>query len=196
MWWFDVVAWRAGLMQGHGARAWCKGINDMTRLSKRRWLRNTSAAALGVALLGGCGFKLRQPAKLTFASIALMGFGRRSSMADELRRQLTQQVQVLEAPDKADVVLQVLGDSREKSVVASTASAQVRELQLRLKFNFSARTPGGRELIPRVELLAKRDLNYSESAALAKEAEEAELFHDMQTDVVAQVLRRLAAVTV
>ncbi len=117
-------------------------------------------------------------------------------MADELRRQLAQQVQLLDAPDKADVVLEVLDDSREKSVVASTASAQVRELQLRLKFSFRARTPGGRELIPRVELLAKRDLSYSETAALAKEAEESELFRDLQTDVVAQVLRRLAAVTV
>ena len=164
--------------------------------SRRRWLCTASAVALGLTLLGGCGFKLRQPAKLSFSSIALTGFGRRSLMADELRRQLAQQVQVLEAPDKADVVLEVLDDSREKSVVASTAAAQVRELQLRLKFNFRARTPGGRELIPRVELLAKRDLSYNETAALAKEAEESELFRDMQTDVVAQVLRRLAAVAV
>ena len=166
------------------------------RLSERRRLLTTSAATLGLALLGGCGFKLRQPARLSFASIALTGFGRRSPMADELRRQLAQQVLLLDAPDKADVVLEVLDDSREKSVVASTASAQVRELQLRLKFSFRARTPGGRELIPCVELLAKRDLSYSETAALAKEAEESELFRDLQTDVVAQVLRRLAAVTV
>ena len=164
--------------------------------TRRHWLAGVSAATVGALLLGGCGFKLRQPAKLSFASIALTGFGRRSTLAEELRRQLAQQVQVLESPDKADVVLEVLDDQREKSVVASTAAAQVRELQLRLKFSFRARAPGGRELIPRVELLVKRDLSYSETAALAKEAEEAELFREMQTDVVAQVLRRLAAVTV
>ena len=164
--------------------------------TRRRWLAGVSAATGGALLLGGCGFKLRQPAKLSFASIALTGCGRRSTLAEELRRQLAQQVQVLESPDKADVVLEVLDDQREKSVVASTAAAQVRELQLRLKFSFRARAPGGRELIPRVDLLVKRDLSYSETAALAKEAEEAELFREMQTDVVAQVLRRLAAVTV
>jgi LPS-assembly lipoprotein len=164
--------------------------------SRRRWLCAAPAAAFGAVLLSGCGFKLRQPAKLSFASIALTGFVRRSALGDELRRQLAMQVQVLDSPDKADVVLEVLDDSREKSVVASTAAAQVRELQLRLKFNFRARAPGGRELIPRVELLAKRDLSYSETAALAKEAEESELFREMQTDVVAQVLRRLAAVAV
>ena len=43
---------------------------------------------------------------------------------------------------------------------------------------------------------AARTAGYSETAALAKEHEEAELFREMQSDIVAQVLRRLAAVTV
>jgi LPS-assembly lipoprotein len=45
-------------------------------------------------------------------------------------------------------------------------------------------------------LLLSRDLNYSEVQALAKEQEEAELFRDMQSDIVNQVLRRLAAIHV
>jgi LPS-assembly lipoprotein len=71
---------------------------------------------------------LRRPARVSFRSIALTGFARRSPMADELKKTLQQQVQVLEAPDKAELVLQALDDVREKSVVASTAAAQVREL--------------------------------------------------------------------
>ena len=167
----------------------------MSSSERRRLL--LALASVGCSLtLGGCGFDLRQPARVSFSSIALVGFARRSPLADELKRQLKKQVPVLDAPDKAEVVLQALDDVREKSVVASTAAAQVRELQLRLKFNFRARTPGGRELIPRAELLVSRDLSYSETAALAKEHEEAELFREMQSDIVAQVLRRLAAVTV
>ena len=153
------------------------------------------ALAGSLSSLSGCGFDLRQPARVSFRSIALIGFARRSPLAEELKRQLQKQIPVLDAPDKAEVVLQALDDVREKSVVASTAAAQVRELQLRLKFNFRARTPGGRELIPRAELLVQRDLSYSETAALAKELEEKELFREMQSDLVAQVLRRLAAVT-
>ena len=114
--------------------------------------------------------------------------------AEDLRRELLKQVRVLDNPAQAQVVLQALDDGRERSVVASTTAAQVRELQLRLKFNFRAQTPLGRELIPRAELLLKRDLSYSETQALAKEVEEAELFREMQADVVAQVMRRLAAV--
>ena len=80
--------------------------------------------------------------------------------------------------------------------MATTSAAQVRELQLRLKLIFRAHTPGGRELIARSELLLLRDMNYSENAALAKEFEESEIFREMQTDLVGQVLRRLAAVRV
>jgi LPS-assembly lipoprotein len=151
------------------------------------------AALLVAAGLAGCGgFELRRPPAMRFRSIALVGFAPRSPLAAELKRQLAQQVQVLESPDRADVILEAVNDQRERSVVASTAAAQVRELQLRLKFAFRARTPAGRELIPRAELLLTRDLNYSETAALAKEQEEAALFREMQSDVVAQLLRRLA----
>jgi len=164
----------------------------------RRLLLVTAGAGtlLGAAALAGCGFQLRQPARLSFGSIALQGFAPRSPLAEELRKQLALQVRVADTPQQVDVVLQALDDVREKSVVASTSAAQVRELQLRLKFNVRARTPGGRVLIPRAELVVSRDLSYSETAALAKEHEEAGLFREMQSDVVAQVLRRLASVSV
>ena len=162
----------------------------MLSSDRRALLLSLAGAAAGA----GCGFRLRQPARLSFDSIALIGFAPRSPLAEELTRQLRQQVRVLETPDKAEIVLQALSDVRERSVVASTASAQVRELQLRLKFNFRARTPGGRELIARAELLVSRDLSYSETHAVAKQHEEAELFREMQVDVVGQVLRRLAAI--
>ena len=159
--------------------------------SRRRVL-----AGLPAALLAGCGFQLRRPPELSFQSIALTGFAPRSPLAEELRRQLLLQVRVLDVPEKAQVVLHAIEDQRERSVVASTSAAQVRELQLRLKLNFRAHTPGGRELIPRSELLLQRDMSYSENAALAKEFEEAELFRELQADLVGQVLRRLATVRI
>ncbi len=167
-------------------------------MSRRTLLQATAGGVLlaGLGGLSGCGFQLRRAARLSFSRIALAGFPPRSPLAEALRRQLEQQVEVLPAPDKADVVLHALDDLREKSVVASTAAAQVREFQLRVRFNFRAATPAGRELIPRAELALSRDMSYSEVLALAKEAEEAELYREMQADIVLQVLRRLAAVNV
>jgi LPS-assembly lipoprotein len=40
----------------------------------------------------------------------------------------------------------------------------------------------------------QRDISFNESAVLAKEAEEVLLYRDMQSDIVQQLLRRLAAV--
>jgi len=159
--------------------------------SRRRALL---AALAGAGWLTGCGFQLRGPPPMAFQSIALTGFAPRSPMADALSRSLAQSVRVLDTPTTAEVVLQALSDSRERSVVASTTAAQVRELQLRVRLKFRAHTPAGRELVPASELLLSRDLTFAENAALAKEHEEADLFREMQADVVAQVLRRLAAI--
>ena len=156
--------------------------------------RRGALVLLGAAALGGCGFELRRPPALAFKSIALSGFAPRSALADDFRRALARSVQVKAREADAEVVLQALADERGTNVVASTSAAQVRELRLNLKFRFRAHTPSGRELIAADELLLSRDMSYSEAAALAKEQEETELFRVMHADVVAQVLRRLAAI--
>ena len=148
----------------------------------------------GVAALAGCGFQLRQPLGYSFRSIALVGFAPRSPLETDLRRALAGRVEILLAPRQAEVVLQALDDRRERSVVASTAAGQVREVQLRLHVTVRADTPSGKALMPRLEMRLTRDLSYTETAALAKEQEEAELYREMQADVVSQLLRRLAAV--
>jgi len=165
-------------------------LSDRRVLPPRRRLLLVAGAALASS---GCGFVLRQPPKLAFTRIAFTGFAPRSPMVEELKRQMGSGVQAVDAVTRAEVVLHAIDDQREKSVVASTAAAQVREQQLRLKLVFRAHTPVGRELIPRTELTVSRDMNYSETAALAKEREEAELFRDMHADIAAQVLRRLAS---
>ena len=54
---------------------------------------------------------------------------------------------------------------------------------------------GGKDLIAdERDRAAAATLTYTETAALAKEQEEAFLYRAMQTDIVSQVLRRLASV--
>ena len=152
-------------------------------------------AGAAVAGLTSCGFQLRQPPQLAFRSIALTGFAPRSPLADELRRMLDRsQVRLEDNPAQAEVVFQAMADLRERGVVATTSAAQVREMQLRVRLRFRTHTPAGRELTPIAEIALSRDMSYSESIALAKQHEETELYREMQTDIVAQVLRRLAAI--
>jgi LPS-assembly lipoprotein len=150
------------------------------------------------ATLAGCGFQLKRPPELSFQTIQLTGFGPRSPLATELKTSIdaSSTTKVVEAGKDAQVVLQALGEAREKSVVAQTSANQIREFELRLRFNFRLRTAAGKDLVPDSEILLKRSLTYTESAALAKEQEEAFLYRAMQSDIVSQVLRRLASVHV
>lgn len=158
-------------------------------MQRRTWL------LLAPAALAACGFELRQAPKLPFRSLALVGFAPASPLADALRQQLAgSRVQLIESPASAEAVLEALADTREKSVVASTAAGQVREVQLRVKLRFRVATPAGKLLLPADELLLTRDMSYSETAALAKAQEEVLLYRAMEDDIVAQVLRRLAAI--
>ena len=174
---------------------WCEraaGLTLPTHPTRRRLL-----ALLPAAALAGCGFTLRRAPELPFQRIALLGFATRSPLADELRRSLADAaVQVVDTPGQADVALHALTEKRTKAVVASTAAGQVRDMTLRLIFNYRLATPGGHALIAATEISLSRDMSYSETTALAKTQEEAELYAAMQADIVQQVLRRLARVAI
>ena len=154
-----------------------------------------SGAALG---LTACGFALRRAPEFSFKTL-FSPLAETSPLGVELKRLLESggNVRVISDPlqkDKADVILEVLSDQREKVVVGLTASGQVREFQLRIRFKFRLRTPQGGELIPDTEILQQRDISFNETVILAKEAEEGLLYRDMQSDIVQQIMRRLAAV--
>jgi len=158
-----------------------------------------SLAATGVLLVtAGCGFRLRGTPNFAFKSI-YVNIPDGSSLGSDLKRALAANsaLQVITDPQKmlqAEVILDALADQREKTVIGSSSAGQVREFQLRLRFSFKLRTPQDKELIEQAEILQQRDISYNESAALAKEDEEALLYRDMQSDLVQQIMRRLAAI--
>ncbi len=159
-------------------------------------IKRRAILAWGTAGLSACGFELRRAPELRFKTLQLVGFKPYSTLADELRRSIAASTttRVVEAASQAEVVLEAFSDSRDKGVVASTSAGQVREVQLRAVLNFRLRTPAGRELIAPTEISLSRDMTYNERDALAKEQEEEQLYRAMQSDIAAQVLRRLAAV--
>ena len=153
------------------------------------------AVLLGLTALTGCGFELRHEPELPFKTLALTGFAPDSPLALGLKRQIKRTpVQMVDDPARAQVVLEATREIRDRTVVASTSVGQVREWSLRLQFDYLIRTAAGELLVPKVELRLARDMNYTETAALAKEQEAANLYGAMHSDAIAQVMRRLAAV--
>lgn len=157
--------------------------------------RRIAGLVVLAGVLGGCGFRLRGQQTFVFTSIAVLPQGG-SAMAQELRRSFNNTVRVLKAGEplnQAQVVLELAGEQREKTVVGVNASGQVREFQLRMRVSFRLTTPDGQDLVEPDEIVQQRDISYTETAALAKETEEVSLYRDMQTDIVQQILRRLSA---
>jgi LPS-assembly lipoprotein len=159
--------------------------------------RRTLLTLVPAAVLVGCGFRLRGVPEFGFSSLYIAA-PTGSSLARELQRTLDgagSELKVLRnAADlpTAQVVIDILSEQRDRVVVGQNASGQVREVQLRLKVKFRLRTQGSVELIPETEIQQQRDMTYSETQALSKEAEEALLYRNMQTDIVQQLLRRLS----
>jgi LPS-assembly lipoprotein len=161
--------------------------------------RFTARAVLLIVLstlVMGCGFKLRNSQNFAFQTVAVTP-DTGGAVAAELVRNFGDLVRPV-APAKGgelpEVIVDILQEQREKTVVGVNATGQVREFQLRIKIKFRMRTPQGRELIPETEITQQRDISFNESAVLAKEAEEGLLYRDMQSDIVQQLLRRIAAV--
>lgn len=163
------------------------------------WLRRRSLLGTGslALLLAGCGFELRKTPSFAFQSIFL-AVSPHSLLGAELQRMLSAQPAVTLVTDqrqveRADLVFELLQELREKVVLGRTSTGAVREYQLRLRLRFRVRNRQGIERIPDTEMVQQRDVSYSESSALAKESEEDLLYRNMQTDLVRQILRRLAA---
>ncbi len=161
-------------------------------------VRRLLLAQCGVLGLVACGFQLRGEPELAFGSLYLV-LPNNSPMGNELKRNLASLRSLSVITDarlqaNAQAILEIVSEQREKTVVGVNASGQVREFQLRVRIRFKLRTPQGGELIAETELLQQRDISFNESAVLAKEAEEALVYRAMQTDIVGQLLRRLAAV--
>ena len=156
----------------------------------------SSRNALVVALLltlAACGFRLRGTAEVPFETLFLPGAT--GGIALDLKRniQVGTNAKVVDDPAKAEAVLQFTEETRQKEVLSLTGTGKVREFQLRYRVGFRVHDGKGGEYIPQSTIQLTRDVTFNDTEILAKEQEEQLLFRDMQSDMVQQILRRLAA---
>ena len=159
----------------------------------QRRLFGSSVLLLG---LSACGFQLRKAPNYPFHTL-FIGVAEASVFGQELKRNISGsgRVEVITDPkqvERADVIFDLLLELPEKVILSRTSAGAVREFQLRFRIRFRLRTRDGIELIPDTELVQERDISFNENAALSKETEEGLLYRDMRSDLVQQVLRRLA----
>jgi LPS-assembly lipoprotein len=143
--------------------------------------------------VAGCGFRIRGTAEVPFETLYLPGAT--SGIALDLKRyvQAGTNARVVDDPAKADAVMQFSEETRQKEVLSLTGTGKVREFQLRYRVGFRVHDGKGIDFVPQSLIQLTRDVTFNDTEILAKEQEEQVLFRDMQTDMVQQILRRLAA---
>ena len=151
------------------------------------------ACALLCVLVAGCGFQLRGTADVPFESIYLPQSAGGIGLALKRSIQAGTNAKVVDDPKAASAVLEFTEETRLKEILSLTGQGRVREYLLRYRVGFRVHDGKGRDFVPPDTVTLLRDLSFNDADVLAKESEEELLYRDMQTDMVQQILRRLAA---
>ena len=161
-------------------------------------------ALMALAVVAGCGFKLRGAISvdLPFKTVYVAGVPDTSPFSQVLKAQLRANgigVVPDEYKDRAEVILRVLGDQQTKTVVAVNPNGLAREYRLNYRLGFRVDAGSGIELYPPTTIEMSREISFNPQTAqevLSKEQEDALLIRDMQNDAAIQVMQRLATIRV
>jgi len=144
------------------------------------------------AALAACGFRLRGQQTFPFETINVPS---QTPLGVALQRNIaaaSERTKLVPSATDADAVLSVLAEQQEKVILSLNSQGQVREYQLRYRVVFRVSNPKGGDFIAPTAMLLTRDITFN-NAVLAKETEEAQLYQEMRSDMVQQIMRRLAA---
>ncbi len=165
----------------------------MANTSRLRYLA-VSAIAVCALLVSGCGFTLRgQDLGLPFKSILVEGNQGTASEVLQILRNKPGLAISSKKPD-AQVVLTVISQQVDRTVVAFSAAGRPREIQLRMRVAYRVNDGFGSEISGPLEITQIRDLSINEAEFLAIGSAEAFMIEDMQRDIAQQLVRRLRAV--
>ena len=147
-----------------------------------------------IALVAGCGFQLRGAYSLPYESL-FVAVADTSLVGANLKRAIRASGSTRLADTAADAQATFLPTAEAKDTVALSysSSGRVREKRLRYLYGYRVVDSKGRDLVLPGLVELTRDLTYADSDVLAKTQEEDLLWRDMETDLVQQLMRRLAA---
>jgi LPS-assembly lipoprotein len=153
-----------------------------------------AGAALALLAASGCGFQLRGAYSLPYESIYI-AVGN-SVIGAGLKRQIraSGKTRLAESQKDAEASFIPAGEYRDSIIVSLSGSGRVREKRLRYHYAYRIVDADGRDLVPQSYVELFRDVSYADSDTLAKTQEEELLWHDMENDLVQQLMRRLVTV--
>lgn len=151
--------------------------------------------------VSACGFHLRGDGghyTLPFPTM-YVGLPESSPLAVDLKRNINANgsTTVVRSAKDADGIIEVISNpehTKSKSILSLNSNGRVRQYLLSYSIVFRVLDKQGAVLLPPTSIALSRPIDFNETQLLAKEQEEALLYKDMQTDLVQQMMRRIAAI--
>lgn len=151
-------------------------------------------ALLPAALAAGCGFQLRRYDGIPFATLYLDAPAG-GAVAQRLRSSLVtdRRTRLVASAAEAEAVLHLGPEFRSKTILSLSGAGRVTEYRLGLTLRYSVSSREGAVLASEEAIELTRDLTYDDAQILAKAAEEALLYRDMEEAAALRIVRRLQA---
>lgn len=155
----------------------------------RRWM-----IVFASLIVAACGFHLRGDYSLPFDTLYI-SLPETNELRSVIKRNIeaSSQTKIVTDVKEAQAILVVMQDNQQKNILSLNSAGRVREYQLIRTFVFRVHDQKNQEFVAPSTIRLTREITFSDSAVLAKEAEESLLRRDMQNDLVQQLMRRLAA---
>ena len=159
--------------------------------ARRRGLAGFLFAVALASAAGGCGFHLRGDVSYAFSTLFINSPANVPFTAELKRALAGSGIQLVDSAAAAQVIFDVSNVTDDKQVLSLSGGGRAREFLLTKRVTFALHDASGKDWLPAAEIVIRRSFTFSESEVLAREAEEAKLSREMQTDAVQQVVRRL-----
>jgi len=159
--------------------------------TRRRGLAGFLFAVVLASAAGGCGFHLRGDVSYAFSTLFINSPANVPFTAELKRALAGSGTTLVDSAAAAQVIFDVSNVADDKQVLSLSGGGRAREYLLTKRVSFALHDAAGKDWLPAAEIVVRRSFTFSESEVLAREAEEAKLFKEMQTDAVQQVVRRL-----
>ena len=162
--------------------------------SKRRECLTGGLTLLAAATLSACGWRVRGKIDLPYKNLFLSG-----SMTPEFRDTLEMYLRVndialVKSAKEAELILEIITEQNARQVLSYNGAGQITAYRIISRVAFRTFDPSGIEVTPEADIYLTRDVDFDQANVQSFDLLVAEHIKAMRTDIVNQLMRRLAAI--
>ena len=162
--------------------------------SQRRDCLLGGLALFSLATLSACGWRIRGKIDLPYKNLFLSG-----SMTQEFRDTLEiylriNDIALVKSAKEAELILEIITEQNARQVLSYNGAGQITAYRIISRVAFRTFDPSGIEVTPEADIYLTRDVDFDQANVQSFDFLVADHIKVMRTDIVNQLMRRLAAI--